>query len=173
MPHEFIPLSLTAGRNSRWVLPMPWEGRAVTVNAAFFREIKDENRGLQEVINTVKLFAIAGVYRSGEGVVLARHLKELRQQIRMQFALEQAYGYFDGPISVDPETSRRATALRAEHAELWSELESLYGQARRAVNEPAGKSVRVALADRVDALVERFELHQRDENELIQFVGIV
>jgi hypothetical protein len=84
---------------------------------------------------------------------------------------EEAYGYFDGPLVIEPEIARKARILRAEHIDLWSELESLYHQSRRVAGELAGHSARVRLMECLQSLLLRLEGHEHHENELIRLAN--
>ena len=50
---------------------------------------------------------------------LASLLAELRDQLAMHFALEEAYGYFHNPVEVEATLAETARRLRAEHSPLY------------------------------------------------------
>lgn len=139
----------------------------VTVNAAFLQEIKEVNQDLWRLLKDVRRMcheptSIISAPRRFAGLV-----DELRDQLALHFALEEAYGYFDDPAYVAPRLCQQAAALRAEHRELYLMSVSL--------SELAG---RLALAEQLDGLVleavrhfthldERLQRHEALENELI------
>lgn len=96
--------------------------RTVTINPAFLQEIKDDDVQLKALLEqTLKV---------GESVLLtdmpirrvASLLAELRDHLGMHFALEEACGYFDDPLSVAPHLSERAESLRKQHGQLYEEI---------------------------------------------------
>jgi hypothetical protein len=70
---------------------------------------------------------------------LADLLGRVRDQLAMHFALEEAYGYFEEPLSVAPRLSSQADALRNQHGDLYLAICELVDQAqRRAYHESNG-----------------------------------
>jgi hypothetical protein len=169
-PPDVIPLNLPGRRHAQWVLVVPMESRPMAVNAAFFREIKQDHQPLREVLNTIQLFSIAGVFVSRQGDLLVRHLGQLLDLLRFHFYLEEAYGYFESPRVADPEVARRAAELRRQHIGLINELESLYGASQRVVGESAWHPARTEVADALKGFLNRLQQHERQENELIDSV---
>jgi hypothetical protein len=94
----------------------------VTLNAAFFQEIKDDNQRLQELQRELREFFAADRPLGVSRFTLIDLLAELRDLLATHFALEEAFGYFDDPIDVAPHLCERAEALRAEHSELFVQV---------------------------------------------------
>jgi len=140
----------------------------VTVNAAFLKEIKDVNQDLWQIVAELREVTSNPYWVRSRRYQFVGMLEDLRDHLALHFALEEAYGYFDEPLEVDPRLSSRAKELRSQHRELYllscdlidhaMELhdgDNLRGLARRLVAE---------FAD-FDAQLNR---HEQGENELIQ-----
>jgi hypothetical protein len=96
-----------------------------TVNAAFLREIKDENQHLQQLLSTLRrLTGIPIVVRNHRNRI-RQLLEQLSDQLALHFALEEAYGYFEEAIDVAPRVSQRAEELRSEHASLYESISKI------------------------------------------------
>lgn len=102
----------------------------VTVNAAFLQEIKEVNQELWQLLAELHHRCIRPL-APGMCKTLLDRLSELRDQLALHFALEEAYGYFEDPVEVAPQLSNQAEALRAEHKTLYSDFCRLYERAER------------------------------------------
>ena len=107
--------------------------RTVTINAAFLREIKEDNERLQALLEEV-----LGMCQTRPPALVrprrfASLLAELLDQLAMHFALEGAYGYFNDPVSVAPHLSEQADRLRRQHADLYVEMMQIAERAERIV----------------------------------------
>ena len=102
----------------------------VTVNPAFLQEIKEGNHELWQSLADLRHRCSCPI-TTGMCRHLVNSLSELRDQLTLHFALEEAYGYFDEPLHVEPQLSEKAGRLRSEHQELYSELSDLVDQAER------------------------------------------
>lgn len=139
----------------------------VTVNAAFLQEIKEVNEELWELLGQAKWLCGDPRHIQHHGRHVVEILAALRDQLAMQFAVEEAYGYFDDPIQVSQALSVLASRLRGEHQALFAtirdladEVDDLYRTGR--LSESAS---RVANGFRV--YCDRFQRHENGENELI------
>lgn len=139
----------------------------VTINAAFLQEIKEVNEDLWKLLDEVKR-----ICRDTQSVqAQARHvvdlLAELRDQLAMHFALEEAYGYFDDPVLVAPRLSECARALRDEHQILYTLVRDLADEVDELYR--AGKLSQKAsrVVERFREYYDRFQEHENRENEMI------
>ncbi len=140
----------------------------VTVNPAFLKEIKDVNQDLWQIV------AELGEVANNPYLVRSRRyqfvgmLEDLRDHLALHFALEEAYGYFDEPLRVDPRLCERAKELRSQHRELYLVACDLIDHAMQLHD---GQNIR-ALARQVVAEYAEFraqlQQHEQDENALIQ-----
>jgi len=107
-----------------------------TVNAAFFREIKEDHHQLKSMLDKLRQMV-------GNPLVLANHLKEfsqrtaeLRDQLAFHFTLEEAYGYFEDAIERAPRFHEQAGRLRDQHSDLYLMAEQVAESAASASDHP-------------------------------------
>ena len=140
----------------------------VTINAAFLREIKEDNQRLKELL--AELRQVLG--EPGMPDLVSRHtliekLGDLRDQLATHFALEEAFGYFDEPLIAAPQLAERAEELRQEHAHLFVWFCRLVDEAEdeylRAPHDVAFRRI----AARFREFDAEFQTHEQAENELI------
>jgi hypothetical protein len=95
----------------------------------------------------------------------------------MHFALEDAYGYFDGPAVVSPLLSERARRLRDQHVQLYEEIVGIAEAAEEAWSrcpspeEELDGPVRKRLVGRCRVFWIRLQRHEAAEGELISMAG--
>jgi len=140
----------------------------VTVNAAFLQEIKEVNQELFQRLLEVRQILSRPVPFTMDGSLFVTKLAELRDQLALHFALEEAYGYFDDPVFVAPQLGRVAESLRAQHRELYLEISQIAEQAERHQYRGQLPSWIVVLAGAFMRFHHRFQQHESRENELIQ-----
>lgn len=141
--------------------------RTVTVNAAFLREIKEVNLDLWRLLRGVRVMCSDPATILGDRLAFLKLVDELRDQLALHFALEEAYGYFDDPVDVAPQLCERAESLRSEHGELYMLVCDLSDQASEL---PRAHDVTQLVRQVVDAFAafdRRFKNHEDRENELI------
>lgn len=141
--------------------------RTVTINAAFLKEIKDDHRELWRLLADASGLAAEAENGEPHRRRFADRLAQLRDQLAMHFALEEAYGYFDDPLSVAPRLCGEAEHLRAQHATLYLELCRLTDEAERIVYQHAPLRESVALAEAFDEFHTELQEHEERENDLI------
>jgi len=142
--------------------------RTVTVNAAFLREIKEVHRELWQLLKEVQQMHGEPLHDSKSRQLLLAALERLRDQVALQFALEEAYGYFDDPADVAQQVCRDATALRAEHRRLYVHLCDLAEDAQTWHRQGEWPLFRSQFAAQFAAFHNRFQLHESREMELIE-----
>lgn len=96
--------------------------RSMTVNAAFLKDIKDDNRDLKRLFDRVSELTFHRQVAINHWAELGNTIDQLLDQIAMHFSLEEAYGYFDNAISVATELTRQSEILRNQHAVLFQQL---------------------------------------------------
>ena len=140
----------------------------VTVNAAFLKEIKDVNQDLWHIVAELREVTRNPYLVRSRRYQFVGMLEDLRDHLALHFALEEAYGYFDEPLQVDPRLSERAKFLRSQHRELYLLACDLIDHAMQLHD---GHHVR-ALARRLVAeyadFANQLNRHEQAENELIQ-----
>jgi hypothetical protein len=99
--------------------------------------------------------------------ILVDKLSQLRDQLALHFALEEAYGYFDDPVFVDPRLSDQAEQLREEHRHLYTKICELvdYAEQLHYRGEWASWLTRVSLG--FHAFHDQLLSHESKEQDLI------
>jgi hypothetical protein len=85
----------------------------------------------------------------------------------MHFALEEAYGYFEGPISVAPHLNGCAQMLRAQHKDLHLESCDIFEQAEQLSYWKTRAVLLDEIVQRVNSFFDQLQIHESRENELI------
>ena len=141
--------------------------RTVTVNAAFFQEIKEVNQDLWRSLRVLKRQCARPSAILNHQKTFLACFEEARDQLALHFALEEAFGYFDDPVDVAPQLCDQAFALRSEHGPLYLEFCEL-------VDRVCELSDGGVVSDSVRAIVDDFEKfhqsllkHEDKENKLI------
>jgi hypothetical protein len=140
---------------------------AVTINVAFFLEIREENKELDRLISDCRAAAAKIEADSADLRQLMDLLGNLRDNVAMQFALEEAYGYFENPTVRTPDLSANAVLLRDEHWILYSDLTTVIEHVeQRVYREPSDETTR-QLARDVVAFCDNFQYHDTQEHALV------
>ena len=139
--------------------------RATTVNAAFLRDIKEDNLQLKRLFDEVAQMTFHRQAAINHWNDLGRTVDELLDQMAMHFSLEEAYGYFDNAIEVAVQWSQKAESLRNQHASLFSQLVSLDAQMHDLAPERS-TSIDHWLED-FQSFVQEFKRHEEEEVKMI------
>jgi len=94
-------------------------------------------------------------------------LLELRDQIALHFALEEAYGYFDDPVDVSPTTAYQAENLRSDHRRLYSHLSDLVDRAETMLEDGHQAMLATSVPGQFILFDEALQNHEHRENELL------
>jgi len=138
----------------------------VTVNPAFFQEIKEVNEELWKLLRNLRM-RLNGSLTGEQLEGMIPSLAELREQLGLHFALEESYGYFEDPVEVAPQLAEKATALRDEHRVIFAELSELVEQAERMFNDGQHDMLIVWIGPRFVKFDTHLKSHESRENELI------
>jgi len=140
----------------------------VTVNAAFLREIKEVNQDLWQIVAALREITTNPYLVRSRRYQFVGMLEDLRDHLALHFALEEAYGYFDEPLKVDPRLSSRAKRLRREHRELYLMVCDVIDRAMQLHDgNNLGALAQQLVAEYAD-FDTRLNRHEQAENELIQ-----
>lgn len=140
----------------------------VTVNAAFLQEIKEVNAELWSLLENVReAFKDARRIRENGRHVIGL-LENLRDQLALHFALEEAYGYFDGAVNVAPRLTIAATALRDEHRELYAKIRDLTDYVDGRYRSGRLSAAAETVSHDFLAYYDHLQRHERHEQDLIQ-----
>jgi iron-sulfur cluster repair protein YtfE (RIC family) len=140
--------------------------RTLTINAAFFQEIKDDNVRLRELL--CEADAALGKHRiTLRPAAIVNVLRQLQDQLAMHFSLEERLGYFEDAIQAAPRLSAQADILRSQHEQLYMAIVELADDAERILyREPNAQALRV-VACRFRSFHDQLTRHEEAENELI------
>jgi hypothetical protein len=139
----------------------------VTVNAAFLQEIKEVNQELWQLLSNIReVCSSVWMVRQHTGQ-LVDMLTDLRDQLALHFALEEAYGYFEHPAPAPPLTSDLACRLRAEHRRLYLLSSQLAESGEQLQFDGNFAEIVTTLPIRFEQLDQELMLHESRENELI------
>lgn len=145
--------------------------KTVTINAAFLKEIKDDDVQFGMLLNEALGVCQTRTASEIKPNRLATILSELRDQIAIRFALEEAFGYFEDPLSVAPRLSDKVLSLRDQHSELYEEITGLAEAAADIAANNLRFEVRVRMIRKlVSSVVDfhrRLQAHEAAEIQLI------
>ena len=139
----------------------------LTVNAAFLQEIKEVHQDLWWLLAEVR-----GMCQQPAEILRRRKkfrelFEQLRDQLALHFALEEAYGYFEDPVDVAPRLCDRAFALRDEHRRLYVDVTSLEQRVREVLDGHPSRSKLHAVVRDFEEFDRQFKRHEEQEIELI------
>lgn len=138
----------------------------VTVNAAFLQEIKEVNQDLWALLAELRHRCQRPI-APGSCRHLIDKLCQLRDQLALHFALEEAYGYFEDPVEVAPRLSHWADQLRSEHKDLYLDLCELVDRAERMFYDEQSAALALWIGPEFLDFGVRLRSHEERENELI------
>ena len=139
--------------------------RRLTVNAAFLKDIKDDNRDLKHLLD--KIFPLAEHPQTAinHWQELVNLFADLRDQLALHFSLEEAYGYFDDAVVTAPRLSATAECLKGQHPKLFETIRGLADKASE-IGSDSSERVTRFLAE-FNRFRAEFEKHEEDELKLI------
>jgi hypothetical protein len=141
--------------------------KTVTVNAAFLQEIKDVNLELKRLFESVEHFCSRPISIHGSSKKFVELLNELRDQLALHFALEEAFGYFDDPEHVEPWISDRADSIRGEHRYLYMAICELVEYAEYLYSQGNWANLATKMPAKFNGFSQKFKQHEWREQELI------
>lgn len=157
----------TSTSEKAWDVDRTTHGQGIAINAAFLQEIKEVNQDLWKCLAEVGQLCDTVVWDDATCRQLTDRIDELLDHLALHFSLEEAYGYFDGPVVTGPRKSMQAKSLRDEHRQLYVELQDIdttVGELfRHGKLAEASPRVKARLRTFHDQLID----HESRENELI------
>lgn len=139
----------------------------VTINAAFLQEIKEVDNELWSLLAKARHACSRPIALSGNCRYFVNMLLELRDQLALHFALEEAYGYFDDPADVAPRLAYEADRLRNEHRRLYCHLSDLVERAETMLEEGHHAMLATSIPGQFILFDAALENHEHRENELL------
>lgn len=135
------------------------------VNAAFFREIKEDHAHLKTILDRLRTLAAHPPAIENHRREFSDLLSELADQLALHFSLEEAYGYFEDAVDIAPWLHEEAGTLIQQHRDLYSAVVML---SEKAVCElEAEESNFVGLLEHFDQFDTNLKLHEAAESRLI------
>ncbi|QDV64270.1 MULTISPECIES: hypothetical protein [Crateriforma] len=153
------------------------EKRTLVVNPAFLQEIKDSNPDLWQTIHQLRQTCETEDGSAATVRSLTRLLDTLRDQLSMQFALEEAYGFVEIPVGssvrmlTDPEHFQKTSLAHDQHCQLYLRLSELAEQAEELQYRGVGIEGFRGLIAAVEAFDARLRQHEQLEADLIASAG--
>ena len=139
--------------------------RMLAVNAAFLKDIKDDNQDLKKLLDQITPITRHQQTAANHWPELITLMSDLRDQLALHFSLEEAYGYFDDAIVSAPELSVTAEVLRSEHPSLFANIRDLADQVSEICSDRPDQVN--DFITRLDAFRRDFEIHEESELKLI------
>ena len=143
------------------------QSRRITVNAAFLKDIKDDNRELKTLLDKIAPLAEHPQVAVNHWRELVELLAGLRDQLAFHFTLEEAYGYFEDPIDVAPRLSEQADELRSEHGDLYADVVRISEALQDLPLDRPTEDDLSMLQQMCGEFLHRFDHHEARENALI------
>lgn len=140
---------------------------AVTLNVAFLLEIKEENTELDRLLTETRAAASKIAAQGANWRQVMELLESLRDNVTMQFVLEEAYGYFENPAFYTPELGASAALLRDEHWILCSELKVVIAHVEERVHNEVLDMTPLQIAQELIAFCDDLLYHDTQEYALI------
>jgi hemerythrin-like domain-containing protein len=139
--------------------------KRLTINAPFFREIKEDHESLQKLLSELE-------HLTGNRETLPHHgrrftdlIDQLVDQLALHFSLEEAYGYFELAVEDAPRLHDQAAKLRSQHGDLYLAAQRVAETTDKATTT---KPHRLHLAaDQFLAFHSHFKKHESAELNLI------
>ena len=147
--------------------PISTTTSTITVNRAFLQEIKEVNQELWEILASVRYSCSRPISIRTQSRPFVEQLAELRDQLALHFALEEAYGYFEDPAWVAPQLCQTAEQLRSEHGELYVQITDLVEKAELYHRKGMVASLITEIVADFEAFDEAFQTHEDREQEMI------
>lgn len=139
----------------------------LSLNPAFFQEVKEDNRELTGLLGELNELCRNGDHHVRSCRQLHAKLCELRDRLAIHFSLEEAYGYFEDALFAAPWLTERADQLRSQHGELYLEICGIVDGAGGLLHHEIPGQVAQTVAREYREFSLRLRRHESGEIELI------
>lgn len=140
----------------------------LVVNPAFLQEIKDSNPDLWQTVHQLRQVCDCDDAPAKQSRQLTRLLDSLRDQLALQFSLEESYGYMAVPQHSSTTLGELANRAQSQHGMLYIRLSELAEQAEELQYRGVEPSQLHALVEQTCDFDAQLREHERMENELIE-----
>lgn len=141
--------------------------KSLSINAAFFQEIKEHDKQFRELLDQAIEMLSSPHLMTATPKSLSDLLEKLQDEIGFRFSLEEAYGYFNGALDVEPRLSDNADTLRSQHRTLFVEICDIVECSLQLLHGEAPRRVLRKIATDFDTFCYRLLDHEDRENDLI------
>lgn len=145
----------------------PVVSNPVAANAAFLQEIRDANDELWQLLGKIADYCRSSAEVQEHAAQLADTLVELRDQLALHFALEEAFGCIDDADSEVPAVTRQLTRTRGEHRQLYARASRLAAAAERLLLDGKVGDFLIRVPLQFRELEQQLRQHESRENELV------
>ncbi len=142
--------------------------KTLVVNPAFLQEIKDSNPDLWHTVHQLRQVCDGDDEPAKLSRQLTRLLDSLRDQLALQFSLEESYGYMAVPENPSPTLRDLANRAQSQHGMLYLRLTELAEQAEELQYRGVEQTHLRALVEQTCDFDAQLREHERLENELIE-----
>lgn len=159
---------MAAATTSAEALSVPT--KTLVVNPAFLQEMKDSNPDLWQTQHAVRQICHSDLQPPELLQQLVRLLNDFRDQIALQFALEEAYGYqrvLKSVVSTTSSCARLAEMAHGQHCGLYLQISGLAEQAEELQYRGVQRDPLSKLIDSVMVFDEVMREHEMLEGDLI------
>ena len=140
----------------------------LVVNPAFLQEIKDSNPDLWHTVQQVRRVCLCSEEPQQISRQLTRLLDSLRDQLALQFSLEETYGYVTIADHHNSTLCDLATQTLAQHRMLYLALTDLAEAAEELQYRGVEPEQLHVLIERTREFSKNLEDHEQIENQLIK-----
>lgn len=138
----------------------------LTLNAAFLREIKEDNVAFRQLLDDCLAVVSTASRRSIRDVT--DKLLDLRDELETYFALEEFYGYFRSALEIDSSVSVKAHALEKQHEDLFVHLCGIVDHCEQLLYGEAPPELTLKkVASEFTAFYQALIVHEQAEHELL------
>ena len=139
--------------------------KRLTINAPFFREIKDDHESLHKLLSELEHLVGNRETLPHHGRHFADLIEQLVDQLALHFSLEEAYGYFEHAVEDAPRLHDQAVKLRSQHGELYLTAQGISEATDKATTTKPHRLDQAA--DQFVAFHSHFKKHESAELNLI------
>jgi hypothetical protein len=143
------------------------ETGTLTMNVAFLQEIKSVDHELWDMLDQLRYVCSRPIDVADHCRRFVDMLMDLRDQLALHFALEEAFGYFEDPIEVAQAFSREAEKLRSEHRRLYTHLAQIVDRAEMLLEEGNRAQLASAIPGQFILFDAALLNHEERENEML------
>lgn len=139
----------------------------VSINAAFLKEIKDDNLKLYSLLENLRTFWLVDDPLILNPEWFSVLVGDLRDQLAMHFALEETFGYLDFAVNIDAVITSESERLKKQHVDLYLDIVSIAERVQDALYPNLDEKVYQDQVNRFNDFYQAFQSHEAAEFDLI------